>query len=80
MQQREIRFSRMPYQAKTRTQIYIKRTAFQRAQNAMIATTNINVPRYDYDSDSFVYDDGKVISNTDPIFKEYKWFWIWYIQ
>lgn len=35
----------------------------------MIITKNINVPHYNPDNDTFVYDDGKVISNTDPIFK-----------
>jgi hypothetical protein len=35
---------------------------------------DVRVPHYDFESDSFVYDDGEVISNTDPIFKQYKWF------
>lgn len=40
----------------------------------MMNATNVNVPHYNWESDSFVYDDGKVISNSDPVFKEYKWF------
>ncbi len=50
-------------------------------QNKLLAEANrqlrknkaINVPRYDRENDRFVYDDGKVISNTDPIFNRFKW-------
>lgn len=35
----------------------------------------INVPHYDRDNDQFVFDDGKVVSNTDPIFEKFKWAW-----
>lgn len=52
----------------------IQRASFRKATNAMISSPNINVPHYHEDSDSFVYDDGKVIANNDPIFREYKWF------
>lgn len=37
--------------------------------------TDINVPFYDAKEDKFYYQDGKTISNSDPVFKEYKWFW-----
>jgi len=33
----------------------------------------INVPHYDAKNDRFVFDDGKVVSNTDPIFNRFKW-------
>jgi hypothetical protein len=33
----------------------------------------INVPTYDRENDRFVFQDGKVISNTDPIFAKFKW-------
>ena len=33
----------------------------------------INVPHYDPAGDRFVYDDGKVISNSDPVFARFKW-------
>ena len=36
---------------------------------AMSEATNVNVPHYDQKTDSFIFDDGKVISNTDPVFK-----------
>jgi hypothetical protein len=51
-----------------------QRAAFNAASKALAQATNINVPHYDFDSDSFLFDDGTVISNTDPIFNEYKWF------
>lgn len=44
------------------------------ASLAMASASNVNVPHYKQETDSFVYDDGKTISNTDPVFKEYKWF------
>jgi hypothetical protein len=46
----------------------------KKAHTAMAEAINVNVPNYNQETDSFIYDDGKVISNTDPIFKEYKWF------
>jgi hypothetical protein len=33
----------------------------------------INVPHYDKDNDRFVFDDGKVVANNDPIFNRFKW-------
>ena len=33
----------------------------------------INVPHYDAQNDRFVFDDGKTVSNTDPIFAKFKW-------
>lgn len=33
----------------------------------------INVPHYDASTDRFVFDDGKVVENTDPIFQKFKW-------
>lgn len=33
----------------------------------------INVPHYDKDNDRFVFDDGKIIANNDPIFSRFKW-------
>ena len=33
----------------------------------------INVPHYDAQNDRFVFDDGKVIANNDPIFKRFTW-------
>jgi len=33
----------------------------------------INVPHYDAKNDRFVFDDGKVVSNTDQIFNRFKW-------
>ena len=33
----------------------------------------INVPHYDAKGDRFVFDDGKVVSNNDPIFSRFKW-------
>lgn len=35
----------------------------------------INVPHYDADNDRFVFDDGKIIANNDPIFNRFKWAW-----
>ena len=35
----------------------------------------INVPHYDKQGDRFVFDDGRTISNDDPIFKKFNWAW-----
>ena len=35
----------------------------------------INVPHYDQQNDRFVFDDGKVVANNDPIFQRFKWAW-----
>jgi hypothetical protein len=32
-----------------------------------------NVPTYDRVNDHFVFDDGKIVKNDDPIFKRFKW-------
>ena len=32
-----------------------------------------DVPYYDMKQDAFVYDSGKVVSNSDPIFEKFKW-------
>lgn len=32
-----------------------------------------DVPFYDIKQDAFVYDSGKVVSNSDPIFEKFKW-------
>ena len=46
-----------------------QREALRQAQAALVTAVNVNVPHYHPETDSFVYDDGKVISNTDPVFK-----------
>jgi hypothetical protein len=33
----------------------------------------INVPHYDFQNDRFIFDDGKIVDNTDPIFKGFNW-------
>ena len=33
----------------------------------------INVPHYDAANDQFVFDDGRKVANTDPIFSRFKW-------
>jgi hypothetical protein len=33
----------------------------------------INVPHYDFAGDRFVFDDGKVVENSDPIFQGFNW-------
>ena len=33
----------------------------------------INVPHYEPQGDRFVFDDGKVVSNSDPMFSRFKW-------
>jgi hypothetical protein len=33
----------------------------------------INVPHYDQLNDRFVFDDGRVVANNDPIFDKFKW-------
>ena len=35
----------------------------------------INVPTYDKDLDRFVFSDGRVVNNNDPIFDKFKWAW-----
>jgi hypothetical protein len=40
----------------------------------------ISVPTYDRVNDQFVYDDGRIVSNTDPIFARFKWMWKIMIQ
>ena len=51
-----------------------QRNAFAKFQKALNNSYNINVPNYDAATDSFVYNDGKVIANNDDVFKQYKWF------
>lgn len=33
----------------------------------------LNVPKYDATNDRFIFEDGKVVSNTDPIFEGLNW-------
>jgi hypothetical protein len=33
----------------------------------------ITVPRYNKEKDIFVFDDGRTVENSDPIFKEIPW-------
>lgn len=33
----------------------------------------VNVPHYDASNDRFVFDDGRVVANNDPIFSRFKW-------
>jgi len=33
----------------------------------------INVPHYEKEHDRFVFDDGRVVANNDPIFDKFKW-------
>ena len=33
----------------------------------------VNVPHYDAGTDRFVFDDGKVVANNDPVFARFKW-------
>lgn len=47
----------------------MQRNAIRKVTNALATAVNVNVPHYHPETDSFVFDDGKVISNTDPIFK-----------
>jgi len=42
-------------------------------QEALRKAKVINVPHYDKEHDRFVFDDGKIVSNTDPIFARFKW-------
>ena len=35
----------------------------------------VNVPHYDSANDRFVFDDGRVVANNDPIFSRFKWAW-----
>jgi len=35
----------------------------------------INVPHYEKEHDRFVFDDGRVVANNDPIFDKFKWAW-----
>jgi hypothetical protein len=35
--------------------------------------TTYDVPYYDFKTDAFVYDSGKTVSNSDPIFDKFKW-------
>ena len=58
----------------TYTLITIQRDAFRKVHEALMYKTDINVPFYDAKDDKFFYQDGKTISNSDPVFKEYKWF------
>jgi hypothetical protein len=42
-------------------------------QDQLLKAKVINVPHYDQANDRFVFDDGKVVQNNDPIFKRFKW-------
>ena len=33
----------------------------------------IKVPNYDRENDRFVFNDGRVVENNDPIFDKFKW-------
>jgi hypothetical protein len=53
----------------TNTKVKLMNELQQQLRRAKI----INVPHYDRDNDRFVFDDGKVVANNDPIFDRFKW-------
>ena len=42
-------------------------------QSHLRRTKIVNVPHYDATNDRFVFDDGRVVANNDPIFSRFKW-------
>jgi hypothetical protein len=63
----------VPQPQQTGTPFPIEVKLMNELQQQLRRAKVINVPHYDKDNDRFVFDDGKVVANNDPIFNRFKW-------
>lgn len=63
----------MPQPGQAGTPLLTKVKLMTELQSQLRKAQVINVPHYDAVKDSFVFDDGRTVSNTDPMFARFKW-------
>ena len=63
----------MPQQEQAGTAYLIEVKLMTELNDQLRRAKVINVPHYDPKNDRFIFDDGRVVQNNDPVFDRFKW-------